>query len=91
MAVTSAQVAVSTTAVALNTDTDSVGGTVLWVRNTDAAAVLAFGGSGVTTATGFRIGPVTTVGPIELSTGEVLFAIASAAGPFTVDVLRLGA
>jgi hypothetical protein len=96
MAVTSAQVTVSTTAVALNpAETDTVGGTVLWVRNTDATAAngVALGGSGVTAGTGYRVPGATagtTVGPIELSTGEQLYAIRTGAADVVVDVLRLG-
>jgi len=95
MAVSSGQVVVSTTAVALNTDVDTVGGTVLFVRNSDATNGVALGGSGVTAGTGFRVpgaaAPGITVGPIVLASSEQLFAIRTGAADVTVDVLRLGA
>lgn len=94
MAVTSAQVVVSTTAVALNpTESDTVGGVVLFLRNTHGTDAVALGGSGVTAATGFRVPGATagtTVGPIELPAGEQLYAIRTSTNDITVDVLRLG-
>jgi hypothetical protein len=90
MAATSAQVLVSTTAVALNTDADTAAGTKMWVRNTHATDGVALGGSGVTAATGFRVAFGVTVGPIELAGGEQLFAIRTGTNDVTVDVLRLG-
>lgn len=91
MAVTSAQVTVSTTAVALNpAETDTVGGSVLFVRNTDATNGAALGGSGVAAGTGFRVAASTTVGPLELPGGEQLYAIRTGAADVVLDVLRLG-
>lgn len=88
MAVTAAQVAVATSAVALNaTETDTVGGTTLIISN--GAAAVALGPSSVTTGTGFTLaanaGPIT----VELGYGEQLFAICATSS--TVQVLRLGA
>lgn len=87
MAVTAAQVAVGTSAVALNTDTDTVGGTILIIIN--GAAAVALGPSNVTTGTGFTLavnaGPIT----VELGSGEQLFAICGTTS--TLQVLRLGA
>lgn len=92
MAVTSAQVTVGTSATALTSaETDVVGGTKVYVRNTDATNGAALGGSGVTTGTGFRVGATTTVGPLELSAGEQLYAIRTGAADVVLDVLRLGA
>lgn len=92
MATTSGQVTVSTTAVALNAaETDTVGGTVLFVKNTDATNGAALGGSGVTAGTGYRVPAGVTVGPLELPTGEQLYAIRTGAADVVVDVLRLGA
>jgi hypothetical protein len=91
MAVTSGQVVVSTVAVALNAaDTDTVGGVVLFVKNTDATNGAALGGSGVTSGTGFRVPAGITVGPLELPSGEQLYAIRTGGADVTVDVLRLG-
>lgn len=91
MAATSAQVTVSTTAVALNAaETDVVGGTVLYVKNTDATNGAALGGSAVTAGTGYRLPAGITVGPLELPAGEQLYAIRSAAADVVLDVLRLG-
>lgn len=88
MAITAAQVAVATSAVALNAaETDTVGGTTLLIIN--GAAAIALGPSNVTTGTGFTLaanaGPVT----VELGSGEQLFAISATSS--TVQVLRLGA
>lgn len=92
MAVTSAQVTVSTSAVALNAaETDTVGGVVLYVRNTDATNGAALGGSGVTAGAGFRVAAATTVGPLNLPSGELLYAIRTGAADVALDVLRLGA
>jgi hypothetical protein len=83
---------VSTTAVALTpTETDTVGGTAVYVRNTDATNGAALGGGGVAAGTGFRVGPTTTVGPLVLPSGEQLFAIRTGAADVVLDVLRLGA
>jgi hypothetical protein len=91
MAATSGQVTVSTTAVALNAaETDVVGGTVLYVKNTDATNGAALGGSAVAAGTGFRLPAGVTLGPIELAPGEQLYAIRTGAADVTVDVLRLG-
>lgn len=92
MAASSAQVTVSTSAVALNAaETDTVGGTVLYVKNTDATNGAALGGSGVAAGTGFRLPAGVTLGPIELPAGELLYAIRTAGADVVVDVLRLGA
>lgn len=90
MAVTSEQVTVSTTAVALNTETGPVAGTRMIVTNKHATDAVALGPTGVTSGTGFRLaaGVTTTV---ELSVGEQLFAIRTGASDATVDVLRSGA
>lgn len=91
MAATSGQFTVSTSAVALTTtETDTVGGTVLFVRNTDATNGVALGGSGVTAGTGYRMAAGVTVGPLELPSGEQLYAIRTGGADVVVDVLRLG-
>ena len=92
MAVTSEQVTVSTSAIALNAaETDTVGGTTLFVRNTDATNGVALGASGVAAGTGYRVAAGVTVGPIVLSNGEQLYAIRTGGANVVVDVLRLGA
>lgn len=91
MAATSAQVTVSLTPVALNAaETDTVGGTVLFVRNTDTTNGAALGGSAVAAGTGFRVGVGVTVGPLVLPAGELLYAIRTGAADVVLDVLRLG-
>jgi len=96
MAVTSAQVTVTTSATALTaTETDTVGGTKVYVRNSQATAsdAVALGASGVTTGTGFVVPGGSSVGPIELSSGEQLFAIRATGAALdpVVHVLRTGA
>lgn len=94
MAATSGQFTVSTSAVALTTtETDTVGGVVLFVRNANAATAdtVALGGSGVTAGTGFLLPGGGIVGPFELPTGDQLFAIRATAADVAVHVLRLGA
>lgn len=88
MAVTSAQVTVSTTAVALNTESGSVSGTKLTIK--PATAAVDLGPSTVTAGSGFSVAADATV-TIELSHGEQLFAIRSSAVDSTVHVLRTGA
>lgn len=87
MAVSSAQVAVATSAVALNpVESDTVGGTTLILKA--ITADVALGGAGVTMATGLVLtlggAPIT----VELGYSEQLFAICATAA--TVHVLRLG-
>lgn len=90
MAVTAQRVTVSTVAVALNTDTDTRGGTSLVVKNTSANAA-DLGPSTVTAGTGFDLAAGATLGPVELGPGEVLYAIRSAAADATLAVVRMGA
>ena len=84
MAVTSARVTVSTTAVALNT-TD-VGGNVLILKNTSANAA-DLGPSTVAAGAGFDLAAGATV-TVELDAGDVLYAIRTAAADATIAVLR---
>lgn len=90
MAVTSAQVVVSTTAVALTGAADAgfSGGRIV-VRNTatPAADVLALGPVGVTAANGFRLPAGATI-DLAVPAGEQLYAIRGAAADITADVLR---
>lgn len=91
MAITATRVTVSTTAVALNpAEADTVAGVKLVLKNTSANAA-DLGPSGVTAGAGFDLAAGATVGPLELSAGEQLFAIRSAAADATIAVLRLGA
>lgn len=87
MAVTSAQVAVATSAVALNpVETDTAGGTKLLIKA--ITADVAIGPAGVTMINGLVVTagglPIT----VELGYGEQLFAICATSA--TVHVLRLG-
>ncbi|MBI1757983.1 MAG: hypothetical protein HYR62_01925 [Actinobacteria bacterium] len=91
MALTSGQVTIGVVAVPLNaTDTDTVSGMTLIVRNTDAVNRVALGGADVTTLIGFRLlaGAEKT---IPLPAGERLYAIRTDAADVVVDVLRIGA
>lgn len=80
----------STAAVALNAvETDVVSGCKLWVKNNSANAC-DLGPAGVTAAGGFDLAAGATVGPLELSGGELLYAIRSGGADATVTVLRIG-
>lgn len=85
MALTSAQVSVTTSATALNT---AGGGQRLHLTNQGASAVV-LGGSTVTTTTGYSLAAsastVITVGP-----GEILYGIV-ASGTVNVGIVRTGA
>jgi hypothetical protein len=85
MAVASAQVAVSTTAVALNTAT--TGGQRLYLINGTGAAVF-LGASAVTSSTGAAL-PASTSLLVELDAGDALYAICAAATSTTLSVLAL--
>lgn len=89
MAVTSAQVTVTTSAVALSSaETDSRGGESVAVKNTDATNAVYVGGtSGVTTSTGYKLGAGEVLA-LDLDMGESLYAIS--AGSVVVAVLRTG-
>jgi hypothetical protein len=89
VAVTAQRVTVSTTAAALNTDSDTRGGTTLVIKNTSANAA-DLGPSTVTASTGFDLAAGATL-TVELGPGEQLFAIRSAAADATLAVLRIGA
>lgn len=90
MAVTSAQVTVSTSAVALSAaETDTVSGATLIVKNTDATNGAAIGATGVAAGTGFRL-PAGAQVTVPLQAGDQLFAIRTGAADVVVDVLRIG-
>lgn len=84
MAVTAARFTVSTTAVALNS-ADTSGG-LLTIKNTSANAA-DLGPAGVTAGTGFDLAAGATA-TVQLDSGDVLFAIRSAAADATLSVLR---
>lgn len=84
MAVTTARVTVSTTAVALN-PADSQGA-LLTLKNTSANAA-DLGPAGVTAGTGFDLAAGATL-TIQLDAGDILYAIRSAASDATIAVLR---
>lgn len=89
MAVSAERVVVSTTATALNTDTDTVAGGRLIVKNTHATDGLVLGGPGVTAANGFTLAAGATL-DLRLSSGEQIYAVRGAAADITAHVLRLG-
>lgn len=87
MAVSSAQLTVSTSAVALAaTESDGVFGFSLVIKNTGSTDVF-LGAAGVTTSTGFALTAGATAS-VDLTSGEALFAVAAVTG--TVHVLRVG-
>lgn len=83
---TGSRVTVSTTAVALNTAGTS--GQRLRVRNTDATNGADLGASGVTAGAGFPLAANAEV-TVDLSPGDVLYAIRSAAANVVLAVLRV--
>lgn len=90
MAISAAQVVVSSSAVALTaTETDTVSGGRAYVRNTHATDAVALGASGVTAGSGFQLPALTTM-TIEMVGGEQLFGIRVTANDVTVHVLRVG-
>lgn len=95
MAVSGAQVDVSTTAVALNAaDSDGQAGQTLVITNKDADDLPVHLGAstvdpgGVAGVKGYRLVKDATV-TVTLSAGEVLYG-RTASGTITLDVLRLG-
>lgn len=87
MAVGSAQVTVSTTAVKLSVaEADSRTGESVAITNTDASVTVYVGGAAVTASTGF---PLLAGGSlsVDLDGGEALYGV-TASGSVTVGVLR---
>lgn len=89
MALTAERIVVSTTAVALNTDSGSVSGGRLVVKNTHATDALVLGDLTVAAGTGFSLAAGATL-DLQLSAGEQVYAIRGAAADITAHVLRLG-
>jgi len=91
VAVSAAQIVVSTSAVALNpAEADTTSGTQLIIRNTHATDALVLGPSGVAAGTGFGLAAGGVV-VLDVPYGEQVFAIRGAAADITAHVLRLGA
>ncbi|MEU4590003.1 hypothetical protein [Micromonospora aurantiaca (nom. illeg.)] len=89
MAVSAAQVVVSSTATALNTDTGPVSGGRLIVKNTHATDALVLGDASVAAGTGFALAAGLTL-EIRLSAGEQVYAIRGGSADITAHVLRVG-
>lgn len=88
MAISTAQVAVSTTAAKLtSTPTDSRAGSSIAIT-APAAATLYIGGSGVTSTTGFAVAAGASVS-LDLQSGEDVYGVL-ASGTGTAYVLRSG-
>lgn len=85
MAVSSAQVAVGTSAVELSVAESGVAGSTLVITN--GAAVVFLGDASVTTTTGLSLAANATV-TVELNYGERLYAICATSS--TVSVLHTG-
>lgn len=88
MAVSAAQVTVSTTAVALNPAESGVAGGRLFVKNAGVAELVP-GPSDVTVSSGFVLA-VDEMLEIPYSYGERIYAIRGASADIVAHVLRLG-
>jgi hypothetical protein len=89
VALSTARVTVSTSAVALNAaETDVVSGSTLILKNTSANAA-DLGPAGVTAGAGFDLAAGATL-TVSMPPGELLYAIRSAASDATIAVLRIG-
>lgn len=90
MAVHAVRVNVGAAPTALNANDagDMSIGKSLVVRNRSATAV-DIGGADVATGAGFQL-DAGDVASVDLEIGEILFAVGPSAGPFRLDVLRLG-
>ena len=86
MAVTAGRVAVSSTAVALNTASTD-GGRLILKNVSEPAADVDLGPVGVTAGAGFSLLDGETV-TIQVDPGEVVYAIRSAAVDASIAVLR---
>lgn len=89
MAVSSARVTVSTSAVALNTEGGAVGGTRMIVTNADGSNTVDLGDSTVSSGSGYTLGAGATI-TVELTHGEQLHAIRNDGADVVVHVLRTG-
>lgn len=90
MAITSARVTVSTTAVALNpADTDTLAGSRLTVTNRHATDSVDLGASDVAAGAGYELKAGQTQ-QFALDLGDRLYAIRTGANDVIVHVLRIG-
>lgn len=89
MAVSSGSVTVGASAVALNEESGATAGTRLYLSNTSANAA-TLGDAEVTGATGFVLGAGESLA-LELSYGEVVYAIRTDSDDATLQVMRTGA
>jgi len=89
MAVSSEAVAVGEEAVALNSESGATSGTRLYLSNTGANDA-TLGDASVTGATGFVLEAGASLA-LELSYGEVVYAIRTDASDTTLQVMRTGA
>jgi hypothetical protein len=91
VAVQSARITVSTSAVALDAlETDAVAGTKVVVTNQDATNSVDLGDASVAAGAGYELKAGKTV-QIDLPKGEQLYAIRTGGADVRVDVLRAGA
>lgn len=91
MSIEGARVTVTDTATALNVggESDLVVGKSILATNRNATNSVDVGGSAVASGAGHELKPGESV-TIDLTPGEVCFAIAAAAQTVRVDVLRVG-
>jgi len=88
MAVSSGSVTVGAAAVALNSESGATSGTRLYVSNTSANDA-TLGDASVTGATGFVLEAGASLA-LELSHGEVVYAIRTDSDDATLQVMRTG-
>lgn len=87
--IANARVTVGTTPTLLTTtETDTMAGSRLLVRNSSATASVFLGGSGVTTANGYEVPSGASVS-LVLDSGDALYAVVGV-GTIDVHVLRIG-
>ena len=89
MAVTAEVKTISSTAVALNDDSDTVAGTWLKVKNLDGANAVDLGPSTVTAGAGSPLVAGQEI-EVKLAAGEILYAIRTIAADVDVAILRTG-
>jgi hypothetical protein len=88
MPVTTSHVTVTTSATQLAANTAKDGAkTIFEIRNTDATIKIYLGGSGVTSANGFEMGPASQM-EWAVPAGDTLYAVAASAS-VVVDVASL--
>jgi hypothetical protein len=89
MTVSAEVLTISSTAVALNAETGQVSGTWLKIKNIDGSNAVDLGDSGVLATTGSPLIAGQEI-EVQLSAGEILYAIRTGGSDVDVAVLRTG-